>query len=224
MGSPFLKLFGKSPFRTLHEHMHAVLKGTRELEPFFQAILNNDWETAQKHQATLNTFEHQADACKRDLRLHLPKDLFMPIARSDILELVAYQDYLINRAKDIAGIVLGRRMELPDCIKNEYLTYCQLSIQASEQAYKAIRELNDLYDSGFSGKEIDIIEDMIHHLHSIENQSDEMQIKLRRCLFEYEQELPPVHVIFLYKVIEWTGQLTDHAQKIGDRLQICIAR
>ncbi|HBP75141.1 MAG TPA: phosphate transport regulator, partial [Alcanivorax sp.] len=37
-------------------------------------------------------------------------------------------------------------------------------------------------------------------------------------------ELPPVDVIFLYKIIEWIGDLADRAQKVGGRLQLLLAR
>ena len=65
---------------------------------------------------------------------------------------------------------------------------------------------------------------MIAKLSNIENETDEQQVHLRRTLFELEQTLPPVNVIFLYKVIEWTGDLADQAREIGDRLQLLLAR
>ena len=37
-------------------------------------------------------------------------------------------------------------------------------------------------------------------------------------------ELPPVDVIFLYKIIDWIGDLANRAQTVGGRLQILIAR
>jgi uncharacterized protein Yka (UPF0111/DUF47 family) len=51
-----------------------------------------------------------------------------------------------------------------------------------------------------------------------------MQVELRDIIFVLERELPPVNVIFIYKIIEWTGDLADRAQDIGDRLQILLAR
>ncbi|OGT32208.1 MAG: TIGR00153 family protein [Gammaproteobacteria bacterium RIFCSPHIGHO2_12_FULL_35_23] len=224
MTSPFLKLFGKSPFRPLCDHIETCYYSAKELILFFDAALINNWEEADKIQHKITDLEHKADEYKKNLRLNLPKDIFLPVARGDLLELVSHQDHIANTAKDIAGLVLGRKMILPDLIKDAYLHFLHRCIDAAKQAFEAVRELNDLYESGFSGKEAEIVEEMIEELHVIEHDTDEMQIKLRRSLFEIEQTLPPVNVMFLYSVISMTGTLADHSQKTGDRLQICIAR
>ena len=224
MTSPFLKLFGKSPFRPLYEHIEICYFSAKELVPFFEATLANNWELVDQIQHRIIDLEHRADEYKRKVRLNLPKDMFLPVARGDLLELVSHQDHIANTAKDIAGLVLGRKMVIPEPIQEIFMQFLHRCIDAAKQAFKAVRELNDLYDSGFSGKEAEIIEQMIEELHVIEHDTDEMQIKLRRLLFNIEQQLPPVNVIFLYKIITMTGTLADHAQKTGDRLQICIAR
>ena len=54
--------------------------------------------------------------------------------------------------------------------------------------------------------------------------NDEQQITIRATLFKLESELSPVDVIFLYKIIEWVGDLADRAQKVGGRLQMLVAR
>lgn len=224
MPSPFLKLFGKSPFQPLSEHVETALHAVKLLQPFFIATFANNWQQAKNIQQEISDFEHQADELKRDLRLSLPKNLFLPVARGDLLELLSHQDHLANTAKDIAGLVLGRKMVLPEIIQQDYLTCLDCSIDAAKQAFKSTRELNDLYEAGFSGRETEIVDEMISHLHDIEHKSDETQITLRRIVFEQEAHLPPVNVIFIYKIIELTGMIADHAQKIGDRLQICIAK
>jgi predicted phosphate transport protein (TIGR00153 family) len=224
MVSPFLKLFGKSPFRPLFQHMETAFHCTEQLPEFFAATLHGEWEKASIVQSKINELEEKADDYKRDLRLNLPKDMFLPVARTDLLELISQQDFLANETKHIAGLVVARKMLIPECIRHEYLAFLQRCIDAANQAYKAIRELNDLYAAGFAGREAEIMEEMIEQLHHIEHDTDEMQINLRASMFRHETEWAPVEAIFLYKVVEWTGRLADNAQKIGDRLQICIAR
>ena len=65
---------------------------------------------------------------------------------------------------------------------------------------------------------------MVVKLDEIENDVDVLQIKIRRKLFELESDLPPVNVIFMYKVIEWIGDLSDLSQKVGSRLELLLAR
>lgn len=224
MVSPFLKLFARSPFKPLSDHMQTVLETVNTLTPFFEAAFAKDWDKASNLQQEISALENKADDLKRDLRIHLPKDLFMPVARSDLLELLSHQDYLANQAKDISGLVLGRKMEFPKPICDDYHQLVALSVDACKQAYKATRELNELLEAGFGGKEKNIIKEMLEKLHVLEHETDELQIKIYHALFEVENDLPAVQVMFLYKIVDWTGSLADIAEKVGDRLQICISQ
>ena len=37
-------------------------------------------------------------------------------------------------------------------------------------------------------------------------------------------ELPPVDVMFMYKIFELIGNLADRAQKVGDQIHSIVAR
>jgi len=65
---------------------------------------------------------------------------------------------------------------------------------------------------------------MVEKLDAIEHDTDEMQIKLRKAVRIAEADLNPVDVMFLYRTIEWIGDLADIAQKVGSRLEIMLAR
>ena len=57
----------------------------------------------------------------------------------------------------------------------------------------------------------------------IENDTDDMQAGLRTQLYALEKDLPPIDVMFLYRVIEVTGDIGDMAERIGRRLEVMIA-
>jgi predicted phosphate transport protein (TIGR00153 family) len=65
---------------------------------------------------------------------------------------------------------------------------------------------------------------MITKLDSIESDTDTLQAELRSEIFGIEDTLPPVEVMFLYKIIEQTGDVADRAQNVGSRLQLMLAR
>lgn len=221
-GKSILNLFGRSPIRPLQEHMATVYACVNKLQPFFDAVIAQNWEIAEEIQKQIGDLEGEADELKRDLRLHLPKGLFMAVSRLDTLELLTRQDQLANLAEDISGLVIGRKMELPKVIQADYLQFLQRCIDASYQARKAIKELDKLFEVGFSGKEVHIVEEMIEVLYKIEGDTDLIQVKIRRELFKIENELSPIHVMFLYKIIEWTGNLANRAQHVGDSLQMLL--
>ncbi len=179
---------------------------------------------AEKERAEISKLEKEADAIKRQIRLDLPGGLFMPVDRADLLELLTQQDKIANRAKDIAGRVIGRKLEVPATLKVKFNTYLGRCLDATEKAADAINELDDLLETGFKGREVEIVEKMINQLDVIEDDTDSMQIELRADLLALEKELNPVDVMFLYQIIEWVGDLADLAERVGARLEIMLAR
>lgn len=61
-------LFGHSPIRPLQTQMARVITCVRELHPFMEAVLANDWEQVRSEQKKISQFERDADKLKRELR------------------------------------------------------------------------------------------------------------------------------------------------------------
>lgn len=217
-------MFAKSPIRPIQMHIDKVAACCELLIPFFRASHDKDWVAADEIRTKISKYEKQADELKRELRLTLPKGLFMPISRGDLIELVNRQDKIANIAKDISGRVYGRQLEIPDSITKDFITYLQRCLDAIQQAKKAINELDELLETGFKGREVDIVTKMIHELESIEDDTDSLQISLRRDLLAIEQHHNPVDIMFLYQILEWVGQLADHSEHIGNQLELILAR
>jgi predicted phosphate transport protein (TIGR00153 family) len=219
-----LGVFAKSPIKPLEKHIRIVVKCSKQLIPFFEACTAKDWGEAAKIRRKLSKLEQDADALKRQLRLELPGGLFMPVDRADLLELLTQQDKIANKAKDIAGRVLGRKLEIPASLQAEFSTYLERCIDATEKAAEAINELDDLLETGFRGREVALVEKMIVQLDEIEDETDGLQIILRKNLLAIEKDLNPVDVMFLYQIIDWVGDLADLAERVGARLEILLAR
>jgi hypothetical protein len=204
--------------------MEIVEQCVRLLTPFFKAVLNEDHAKAKDIYRSIGKLENKADTLKKKLRLHMPKGLFMPVARRDLLELLLVQDKVANQTKDISGIIVGRKMSFPKSLARllpEYVKRCE---DACKQAKKVINELDELVETGFAGKEIKIVASIINELDGIEKDTDKMQIKIRAALLKIEKDLPPVDVIFYYKIIESIGDVADIAQRIGSRVELLLAK
>ncbi|WP_375056963.1 TIGR00153 family protein [Zobellella sp. DQSA1] len=219
-----LGLFAKSPIKPLQKHVMKVHEAAQQLVPFFDAMWEQDWEKAEQIQGHISQLEREADALKREIRLKLPRGLFMPVARTDMLELLTQQDKIANKAKDISGRIVGRQMEIPLQLKTSFMAYLSRCIDATAQAAKAIDELDELLETGFKGREMDLVTDMIHQLDLIEDDTDVMQAKLRKQLQAIEDGYNPIDVIFLYKILEWVGDLADQAERVGARLELMLSR
>lgn len=223
MGSIF-NMFGPSPIRPIEQHMRKTYHCAKQLHPFFEAVLNNNFKLALSYHAKILKAEKEADRIKRDLRLNLPTGLFLPVSRTDLLELLSAQDRIANRAEDIASLIIGRQMTIPKTLAEVFMPFLDRCLDAAKQACQAINELDELLESGFRGSEVKIVEEMIMTLDEIEHDSDEKLSDIRHRIFELEKELSAIDVIFLYKLVQWIGDLADYAQTVGGRLQILISR
>lgn len=220
----FAGIFGRSPVRPLQQHMAKVAACANELRAFFDAVCSDDWAKADEARSRVKALEDEADALKTEIRLNLPSTLFMPVARADLLDLVRVQDKIANKAKDITGLMKGRKMELPEPLRELFKNYVAQSVEAVHQADKTVNELDELFETGFGGREADIVHGMIRELDAVEKETDNIQVKLRAKLLELEDDLNPVDVMFLYRIIDWVGDVADHAQRVGARLHLLLAR
>ena len=100
----------------------------------------------------------------------------------------------------------------------------KLSIKAAEKAKDAISELDELLESGFSGKEIDLLQGLLNELDKIERDSDKAQVVIRADLLALENDLPAVEVMFLYRIIDLIGDIADVSQQIGNRLLLLSSK
>lgn len=217
-------LFGKSPIRPLQEHMYCVYKGIKHLIMLVEGMNSDDeQQIAAAHQAIVE-IEHLADDMKKDLRHNLPRGFFMPVDRRDLLDVLWMQDQIINQAKDIAGIVVGRKMRLPENMRELFERYTQRCVAAVKQALEVINELDELVETGFRGMEVEHVEEMLEELSRIERETDRCQVELRKILFTLEDSLRSTDVMFTYRLIEWMGRVADDAQRVGSRLQLMLAR
>jgi predicted phosphate transport protein (TIGR00153 family) len=222
--SYFSKIFSRSPFTAMQEHMEIANQCVCLLTPFFKAVLKQDLVKATSICKDIGKLENKADALKKKLRLHMPKSLFMPVARRDLLELLLVQDQAANQAKHVSGLVTGRKMFFPDqlaVLLPEYVKRCE---DACKQAKKVINQLDELVETGFAGREVKVVASIINELDAIEKDTDKMQVKIRATLMKTEKDLSPIDVMFYYKVIEGIGEVADISQRIGSRVELLLAK
>jgi len=217
-------LFGRSPITPLQEHMYRVYMGIKHLTPLIEGMIEADQDKILAAQKEIVDGEHDADDMKKDLRTHLPKGLFMPVDRRDVLDVLLRQDIIANQAKDVASLIVGRSMTLPEEMNAPFLAFTNRCVDTVKQALQTINELDELVETGFRGLEVDHVEEMLVELGNIESETDTMQEDLRQTLFKLEEKLSPVDVIFTYRLIDWVGAVADNAERVGSRLSLMLAR
>ena len=208
----------------MQEHMKIAALCTSELVGFVRLVFEEDWDGAGNKVEEIHELEEQADAIKREIRLNLPRGFLLPVSRADLLELVHIQDKVPNVARDISGLMFGRRMVIPGHMQDVFLELLEQAIGTANVALQCMNELDELVETGFSARNVEIMTELIGRLSDAETATDRIEVKVRSQLFDIEKTLDPVDVMFLYRTIEWIGEIADHSQTIGSRMMTLIAR
>ncbi|MCU7936250.1 MAG: TIGR00153 family protein [Candidatus Thiodiazotropha sp. (ex Dulcina madagascariensis)] len=222
--NPIASLLGSSPFKPLQAHMGIVKECIAEVPGLFEALIAGNQEQLEASKERIFSLEHDADQVENDIRARLPKSLFMPVDRRDLLELLEMQDSIADTAQDIAGLMMERDMSVPDGMNEPLQAFVQRCVDTCNQAATIIEELDELIEMGFRGNQANKVEEMVDVLGKVEDETDEMGMELARSLFAQEESMSPVSVMFWYQMIQWIGDLADFAEKVGDRMRLLIAR
>jgi predicted phosphate transport protein (TIGR00153 family) len=222
--NPISALFGRSPFKPMQQHMEVVYECVGLIPALFDALMAGDQKALGETQEAIFAKEQEADKIKQQVRLHLPRSLFLPVDRRDLLDVLAVQDTIADTAQDIAGLLLQREMTVPKDMQADLSQLVRRCVDACGQSNAIIGELDELVETGFRGPEAARVEEMVAELNRIETETDDLAIALSRSLFKHEDAMSPVSVMFWYRIIQWISNLADDAEKVGDRLLLLIAR
>lgn len=215
-------LFAHSPIRPMQQHMRVATACAREVLPLFEAMAAGDEAALAERRQAIEKLEHEADTIKNEIRSHLPKRLLMAVERRDMLEILDSQDSIADVAQDIAELAELRRMTLPEPLREPLLELVRRVLVACDQAERIINELDELVETGFAGREVGRVEEMIGELNRIESDTDSLAEKAIRQIFAMEGELG-VGTVFWYQMVGWVADLADYAERVGNRLRLLIA-
>ncbi len=222
--TPLDKLIRKSPFKAVQEHMRVVAKCMDEFKPLLDALFQKDQNRVKEIAEKIDKIESEADEIKNSFRLHMPKSIFLPVDRRDLLVLISDQDSIADTVENIANILTVREMEVPEAIHDLLLELIQGTIDTYNKALKVIEELIALQESGFGSKYSAVVIDMIVDLKQTEEITDGLAKELNQILFSIEDQLKPVTVIFWYNLIKEIGEVANHSENVGDRILLFLAR
>ncbi len=218
-------LFGEhAPFGELQAHMRVVNECASHTPALMRALVDGDDATLKEKAKLIFDLEEQADSLKHSCRLHLPRRLFMPVDRRDLLDVLQFQDIIADRAEDIAGIFLQRKMPTPEPMREPLVALTQKCVEVVGMTTQVIELFDELLEVGFRGKVVDQVEGLVTEINTAEGEADRLERELSRILFSLEGELDLMSVVLWYRILEWIGDLADYAEKVGNSFRLIIAR
>jgi len=216
------KLFGKSPFEPLYQHMCKVKKCVDLIQPLMQAFIDENFEEVTKITKKIFKAEHEADLMKKEIRINLPKGIFLPVARGDILRFLKEQDNIADATEDLAALLAMRRMKVPAELKEAIHNLVDDVLEAFDLTMKVSSEIKILAETSFGGAEAHKVMEMIEKIKTKEWEADKAQMQAAQKMFSLEDQLDPVSVMMWMNIFRELGNLANHAENTGDQLRIML--
>ena len=216
------KLFGSSPFAPLQKHLSKVSACIKELEVLFLAVAKNDKEQIETAAKKVSKQEHEADLVKNNIRNHLPRSIFLPINRQDLLDILALQDSLADKAEDVAVLATLSSLECYDLLKDHFEFFCSENIEAFKLVKKALKEFDNLLESSFGGIEAEKVKIIIEELALKEHEIDILQNEILKHLYASGTKMTYPSFTLWITIIKEIGQLSNIGEKLGNRIRMIL--
>jgi len=216
------KLFGKSPFEPLYQHMLKVKECVDLVRPLMDAFLNEEDKRVEGFAKKIFKAEHEADLVKKELRNQLPKSIFLPVARGDLLRFLKEQDSIADSAEDLAVLITLRKTRVPEELKEELKDFVDKVLETYEMAMRVSSEIKLLAETSFSGTEARKVMELIEELKVDEWEADKAQMKTAKKMFSIEKEIDPVTLLMLMNIFKELGILANHAENAGDQMRMML--
>jgi predicted phosphate transport protein (TIGR00153 family) len=203
--------------------MDQVVTCAEGVPALFEALIAGDMDALRAQQARVAEMESAADTLKNDLRNHLPRKLFMPVDRRDLLEILDLQDTIADVAEDIGDMLVARRFTVPEPMQEPLLRFVQTAVSAATAGRKVVQQLDELVEVGFTGPESEAVLAQIEQVLQLEDEADLLELEVVSVLFAHEDEMSAVSIILWLRILDWVGDLADYPKKVCNRLRLLIA-
>ncbi len=219
-----LQLFGKSPFGPVQSHMRKVHECAAQVRPLFEALLAGDAGRIEAISARLSELEHEADEIKNQIRSNLPKSIFLPVDRRDLLDLLGVQDAIADQAEDLGILLRMRSLTVPDSLRGLLNSLVGKATAVTDEANRLMDELDELVEASFSGPQAEKVIAIIENLGVMEHECDKVQWELAHQVFTIEDELTAGELWMWLKLGNKLGDLANSAENVGKRLSLMLHR
>ncbi len=217
-----LSLFGRSPFAPLQSHMEKVAKCVYSLPKLFESVDSQDEKLLESQAREISLFEHEADVIKNDIRNHLPKSIFLPIDRGNLLEILSIQDSIADKAEDVAVLLTLTSLQLLPLFKEEFLLFLQKNIETFTEAKLIIQEIHELVESSFGGIEAEKVRSMVDTVAFREHEADLLQRKLLKKLFQATDQLTYLNFYHWQKLFENISSISNLSENLAYRIRMTL--
>jgi len=209
------KLFGRSPFIPMQMHMEKVAECVALIPEIMTAYRNGASDAVASLSHKISGLEHEADDIKHDIRNNLPRGMFMPVDRANLLRIVAIQDSIADRAENISVIMTFKQARVFEGFDQPFDTFLNSSLKTFELSHATINRLDELLESGFSGYEANSVRELVDQVALTEHETDVHQHELVRILLANEDSISYGDFYLWTRIIRQIAAIADRAENLA---------
>jgi len=222
--SKIADMFRRSPFEPLRHQTEKVMQCVACVRPMFERVRQGDFAGLEQLAEAVLNLEQQADLIKDEIRQSIPKSLFLPVYRGDLLGYLGLQDDMADAVKDCAILLTLKKLALPESIAEQTMRYVEKILSCCDQAGQVSAQLGPLADSGFAAEEVERMLRLVAAVERAEWQAGRSQYELFKALFAQEDGMRPADLMLWFRVFAVLGELAKHAEKAADRVRRMLAK
>lgn len=222
MRIPFLSLFMTSPFDGLLEHAEKVKECVEAFQQAVACHVTDKCTSFETNRQDVNKLESEADAIKRRIRGHIPKEAMLPVNKFELFMYLKEQDKVLDSVEDALNW-LSYRLEpgVPEALKDDLFALVEAVIHPIEELSPMVSQAKQYFKS-FSNEQREKVKAIINRLRQQEHQADKIEEKLKHKIFSLDVDA--VSVYHMITLVEMIGAIADHAENAGDMMRAMIAK
>ena len=216
------KIFGRSPFVPLQMHMEKVAECIERIPDIVDDYRRQDTEKVAAAAKKLSSLEHEADIIKHDIRNHLPRGLFMPVDRANLLHILSIQDNIANRAENFGVLLTFKQAKTFEGFNAAFDHLLGKSLGTFDLARGVVNHLDELLETGFGGVEAQSVQEMVAKVEEQEYESDISQRELLRLLLAHEEAISYGDFFLWTRVIQQIGGIADRSENLACAIRMTL--
>ncbi len=211
-------IFGKKDNRVqncFEDHHHSVAECVEDLQDFFTELFS---ENCNKHklESIYVSIDSSESAADKELRhiVDLLSGAFLPMTRSNLIQIVQNTDDIANACQSIARRVLLEKIVLPKELHHDILEIISITRGQLDILYNAVDKLLNNFGGLLKNKKI------LDDIRREESRVDNIEEMLHERIFEMDITL--TEKIYYRDLVSRIGQISDIIEDLSDRMQIML--
>jgi predicted phosphate transport protein (TIGR00153 family) len=156
--------------------------------------------------------ESKADDLRRSIELQLYERALIPESRGDVLGLLETMDAIPGMFQSLCYQLLLEKITFPEQFRERFLHLVDVNVKSYDLVREAVLGL-------FYSKDVKAQTDLVD---AAESDSDHMERDLIRDIFS--SKLDKADKILLKDIVVYTGDISDQAETVKDRLILAIVK